>query len=155
MRGIRGIGDMSPQMQGNGDSVVSTDFYSYGAYVSTLAVNSSQTTSIQIEADSDFEIIKLTYSAFDDVNTAITAATNPVPIANILLTDTGSGRQLMNIPIPIASLFGTAELPFILPKSKILFARSVLALTFYNLSGAVAYDRIAVTFHGRKIFNRG
>lgn len=148
---------MNRNLRGMGvdDSPVITDFYTYGAYITGLAVATSQTTSIQIEADSDFEIIKLTYDAFVDIDTAVEAASRSIPAVNILLTDTGSGRQLMNIPIPVDALFGTAELPFILPKSKILYSRAVLAITFYNLSASLAYDRIAINFHGRKIFNRG
>lgn len=142
------------QRMGAAEQVVSTDFYTYGAFVTALAPNSSATTSIQIEADSDFEVIKMMQSTIAAFATALESQTQPVPTVNLMITDTGSGRNLFNIPTPLVNLFGSGELPFILPKSKVLFARSVLALTFYNVNSTVTYARIDVSFAGRKIFNR-
>lgn len=136
---------------GAGSEVV-TDFYTYGVTFGTINSSESVTSSIQIEADSDFEIIKL--AAYGLVNVDDDPVTIDQLPLTVMLTDTGSGRNLMNTAVPIQSLFGTGQLPFILPKTKLLYARSVLAITVANISTAVSFSYLALSFHGRKIFSQ-
>lgn len=138
-------------------NVIATDWYNYSAFVTSLAASGSATTSIQIEADSDFEIMKLEqYTIQDAADTADQLAGGSiVPDVTVLLTDTGSGRQLMNIALPIFNIFGTAQLPYVLPKPKRLFARATLSIQVANLNTNHGYAYIYLSFSGRKIFTRG
>ncbi len=126
-----------------------TDWYTYSVLFSDLALGTSQTGSINIEADSDFQIIKLTAAGIID---AETEPVKDVLQCSVLLTDTGSGRNLMNQSVMVPSLFGTGELPFILPQPKLLYMRSVLAITITNLSRTVNYQTLQLSFIGRKIY---
>jgi hypothetical protein len=134
---------------------VATDFYTYSVAFSDLLQATAQTSSIQIEADSDFEIIKLSaYSIYDTTEATIAnLEQNQFPFS-VMLTDTGSGRNLMSQAVAVPALFGTAQLPFILPKTKLIYARSVLAVTITNLSSALDFDYVQLCFHGRKIFSQ-
>lgn len=129
---------------------LNADFYAYNILFQTLNAGTSQTANIQIQADSDFEIQKLTAFAAN-ANTTEPANT-AMPLVTVLLTDTGSGRQMTDIAVPISSLFGNAQLPFILPNTKILQARAVLAVQISNFGSGVNYSYIQLSFIGRKIF---
>lgn len=145
-----------PQGVGDDPNVIATDWYSYSCFVTDLAAAASTTTSIQIEADSDFMIEKLTqYTLTTLAEVPQFAGSSYVPDVTIMLIDTGSGRQLMNIPLPAFNIFGTAQLPFVLPKPRRLFARSTLSVQVANLNTSQSYAYIYLTFTGRKIFTRG
>lgn len=140
----------------NDPNILAEDWYNYSTVFTSVAASTSYTNSIQIEADSDFEILKLEQYTIASASEATpqTAGASTVPDCTVLLIDTGSGRQLMNIALPIFTIFGTAQLPFILPKSKRLFARSTLSVQITNLNTAQAYAYIYLSFSGRKIFTR-
>ena len=128
------------------------DFFVYTSPVfSNIGANASQTQNISILADSDFEIQKLTMWA-NIANGTLTNATQVLPNLNVLITDTGSGRQFMNTAVPVASLFGTAQNPFILPMPKLVRARSVLAIQVTNFDAAVTTYQLYLSFIGNKIY---
>jgi hypothetical protein len=76
-----------------------------------------------------------------------------LPNVTILITDTSSGRALMNQPAPLSSLFGTGQLPFILPTSKLFQSRGSVQVSITNLSTTV-YTNIYLSFIGTKLFLR-
>lgn len=129
---------------------ISTDFFVYNVVFNALAAGTSQTGNIQIQADSDFEIQKLTAQILQVLGTA--ESTTEVQALSALVTDTGTGRQLSDIAVPLSNLFGTAQLPFILPNTKIMKARSILAIQVSNYAVGIDYERIQLSFIGRKIF---
>lgn len=132
-----------------------TDFYIYESDFASIASGGTQTNTINIQADSDFRWEKATYlSANAAALTNITVATKILPFATVLLTDTGSGRQLMDGAIPIANLFGTGEIPFILKTPKIFSARATLSITVNNFDTALALQ-IRLSFIGTKLFKLG
>lgn len=133
--------------------VIAEDFYTYGIQFQNLNSGDTDTGFIQIEADSDFLIQKLAYfSNFDD--SQVTVFTQDVPLVTILIVDTGSGRQIMNIPIPIGALFGDGRLPYILPTPKLFTKNSRINVTLFNF-GAEDYEDIWINFEGKKIFTSG
>lgn len=122
---------------------IARDDYTYSTAPVTIGANSSVTQSIQIEADSDFEIMKrMVYSdaATDDLNTL-----------TVQITDTGSGRDLLNTPTMVGNVFGNGKLPYILQQTKIFSARSVIAITISNI-GSATLNNVQLSFGGRKIF---
>ena len=134
-------------------TVIAEDFYTYGIQFQSFNSGDTATGFIQIEADSDFLIQKLAYfSNFDD--SQVTVFTQDVPLATILVVDTGSGRQIMNIPIPIGALFGDGRLPYILPTPKLFTKNSRINVTLFNF-GSEDYEDIWINFEGKKIFTTG
>ena len=126
-------------------NIVARDFYVYSVPFGAVASLESKTAAINIEADSDFEVQKLTTTS----QGALGYDGNPE--ATVTILDTGAGRNLMNTAIPLTSLFGTGELPFILPTPKLFLARSTISLTLTNYGGD-DMDEIWLNFIGRKIF---
>ena len=138
---------------GANPQVIAEDFYTYLIRFQTLAAGATDNGFIQIEADSDFLIQKLT--SFTDVDgTAITQETEAVPLVTTTIVDTGSGRQLMNAPVPVVSIFGSGRLPFILPTPKLFTKNSRINVNVFNF-GAVDYDNLWLNFTGKKIFTAG
>lgn len=129
------------------------DFYVYEEDFSGLTSGASASGNINIQADSDFVVQKLAYQA-DIANATVTDSSRVVPLVTVLVTDQGSGRQLMESAVPIPSLFGTGELPFILPQPKLFLARSTIAVQVSNYSSATDYN-IRLSFIGYKVFRMG
>lgn len=126
------------------------DFFIYEAAVVAIATGASVNDVINIEADSDFILQKLTYSA-DLAGVAQLESTRIVPNVTVQITDTGSGRQLMQNPIPIPSFFGSGELPFILPNPRLFMRNSTLQVAFTSFEAAATPD-IELAFIGYKIY---
>ena len=133
-------------------SIIAKDFFVYSATFTGLAQNTTQQKNIPISDDSDFVILKTTFFADDGVGSKFTPNTRQIPNVLVLLTDTGSGRQLMDAAQPIYSLFGTSENPFIFPLPKLLKRRTVLQLSASNQEIAAATWRMTLSFIGVKIF---
>lgn len=129
------------------------DFFIYGIDFSNLAANTSSQGAIQIQADSDFELQKLSFTA-DIGGGPVTASDRVLPLVTIQITDTGTGRQMFNTPIPIPSIFGDGQIPFILPTTKVFAPNSSLLVAVANYSIATAYNfRLALI--GAKVFRYG
>lgn len=119
------------------------------AFAAIAAAGGQQSNSFQVEANSDFILHKLSYMA-DVAVAAQTDSTRIVPLATVLLTNSGTARQMMNAAVPIPSLFGTGQLPFILPASFLLKGNTTFTaqVTSYVVAGTV-YN-IRLSFHGVK-----
>lgn len=126
------------------------DFFSYSTVFSALANGGNATNNINIQADSDFRIEKITYFA-NIANAAQTASTLNAPNVSLLLTDSGSGRQLSDAAIPLYATAGTGQWPFILPTPKLLSARATLVVTATNFDAADTFN-LWIVFHGTKLF---
>jgi hypothetical protein len=132
------------------DTVVRSDF-SYSISFPAIAPGQTLTGSIQIQADSDFITHNQTMSA--DINGAPqTESGQVVPLIEVMLIDTGSGRQLYDRPLSINSQFGNARLPYILPRQRYSFARSTIQVQVTNRSAATTYNNLNLVFNGEKVF---
>lgn len=137
-----------------GPRVIAEDFFTYNIQFEDLAAGATAVGFIQIEADSDFLIQKLAYFSAVD-GSAQTFNTMDIPLVTVLIVDTGSGRQIMNNPVPITSLFGDGRLPYILPTPKLFVKNTRINVTVFNFSTATEYDDIFLNFEGKKIFTSG
>lgn len=126
------------------------DFYVYESQTLAIAAGGSATDTIDIEADSIFILQKLTYQA-DLAAAAQTDSTRVIPNVLIQITDTGSGRQLMQEPVPIPSIFGTGELPFILPNPRLFMRNSTINIAYTSFDAA-ATPNIRLAFIGYKLY---
>lgn len=141
------------QAGGGGPQVIAEDYYIYGIEFEDLSALTTATGFIQIEADSDFLIQKLAYFASIG-GAAQTFNTIQIPLVSIVIVDTGSGRQLMNLAVPIPTFFGDGRLPYILPTPKLFTKNTRINVTVNNFAAAVEYD-LVIAFEGKKIFTTG
>lgn len=129
---------------------IAQDLFTYEVDFSALANGASSTGTIQVEAQSDFLWQKATYFA-DIAAAAQTDSSRIIPLCTVLLTDSGSARQLMNSAVPVSSMFGTGESPFILTVPKKFMARTSITIQVANFSAATTYN-IRLSFIGVKLF---
>lgn len=131
-----------------------SDFFIYEVdFTAGIAAGTTGNSSFTVQADSDFKLLKTCYFA-DIAVGALTDSTRIVPLATVLITDQGSGRQLMSAATPIPNIFGTGQIPFILPVPKIFAAKSTVGVSVVNFSAASTYN-IRLSFIGVKLFKQG
>lgn len=127
------------------------DHYIYSASVSALAAAASLTDQVNIEADANFVIVKAAY--FADLAGAVqTEDSRVIPLVRVQINDTGSGRNLQNQAVPIASLAGHEGLPLVWPVPRTFKAKSTINVTFTNFSSATTYTNVELAFIGYKKF---
>ena len=123
-----------------------TQYFTYTMLFSGVASAANATAQLQIDAASDFLVVGQSFNAVDDVTTlAVSSA------ALIQINDSGSGTTLWNIPTPIPNLFGTAQLPFLLPMPRLFTANATMTGTLNNQTTANATS-FYLSFHGIKIW---
>lgn len=132
---------------------VIVDLFSYVFPTFAVAPAANQQQQVLIQADSDFECLQLMFHA-DIAAAAFLWNTRPLPNVTLLLTDSGSGRQLMNAAVPLSALAGIAEQPAWLPQTKIFQRNATVVALITNFDVAVTYN-IRLTMVGRKIFQLG
>ncbi len=126
------------------------DFYIYEAETLIIAVGALANDTIQIEADSDFILQKLTYES-DIAGATQTESNRVIPNVLVQLTDTGSGRQLMQNPIPVPSFFGIGAVPFILPNPRLFMRNSTIQIAFTSFEAAIT-PTVRLAFIGYKVY---
>lgn len=132
---------------------VRRDFFVYGINFLALAAGAAANGSIQIQADADFELQKL--SMFADVAAAgQTSASRVLPLVTVQITDTGTGRQVFNTELPIPAVMGDGQIPFILPTTKIFSANASIQFAVTNFDAAQAYN-LRILLIGSKLFQFG
>lgn len=126
--------------------IYTTDAMVFAAAASTV------TTNINIQADSDFVIMQGAY--FVNVAAAVqTRATQNLFNGTVVLTDSGSGRQLMNAPVPVDSLFGNGQFPFVWPWAKLLASKATFQVQVNQIQATA--QSLYLQFIGFKIFVLG
>ena len=105
---------------------------------------------INIQADADFLILNQTFSA-NTLNAAQTYDTAVLPNVSVIITDTASSANMMDQAVPVPSIFGTGQLPYILPAPKLLRASSNLQVSVSNYDAAAGYN-LRLSFNGIKLF---
>lgn len=142
--------EIRARMKGDG-SGRTEDLYTYVTRVETLAAAATDTFNLQIEADAYFVITKLSFMA-DIAGAAQTEDSRVIPLVRCLITDTGSGRNLMSQAVDISSLAGHEGLPFVTPVDRWIKPNSAINIQFSNYSNATTYANVSLYLHGRKIW---
>lgn len=104
----------------------------------------------QIDASAMFLWISTCYFA-TTANAAQGANTRVVPLVTVLIVDQGSGRQLMDNPVPVDSIAGNGQFPYVLPEPRLIAANSTIQFTYTNFDAAAGYN-IRMTLNGYKIY---
>jgi len=155
---MSGINPNGAEMQGiksfklaNGQSVAYvTDFFVYTSARIALAPAANVGSNIIIQADSDFFLESLNYYA--DINgAAVTYNSLVIPNVTLIITDTGSGRQLMNGAVPVPAICGNGMQPYRLREPKLFKANSTIQLQITSFEAANT-DYIQFALIGQKIF---
>lgn len=116
-----------------------------------LAAGAVQTQQIIVQADSDFEWVQAVYE-FDLAAAQFTYSTRPMPNMSVVIVDTGSGRQLMSGSVPVTSLFGQPENPYVLPITRTFKANASVQFTVTNFDAATATGHLRLSLIGYKRF---
>lgn len=127
------------------------DFFTYELDFAAVVGNSGTAqSSFTVQADSNF---LWQYGAmFADLAAAAqTESGRVVPLISCTITDSSSGRQLMSGNTPLASLFGTGSLPFILPSPRFFRAQTQVNVSLLNFSASNTYN-VKLQFIGTKFF---
>lgn len=132
--------------------VLYEDDYFYTVPFGNLAPGiTSATQTIVIQAESKFEWLKSSVYGNLHGATAPFQTTDQIE-TTIFITDSGSGRQLMSVPVPVMSIAGDGQLPNILPVGRIFQPNATISAVMANFSTANTWDNLYFTFIGRKIF---
>lgn len=145
-----------------GDRRISFDPFTYASTLTFTTLGTLQS-NINIQADSDFVILNTTYwsnytdSTYVNDGNEVTSAGRLLFDGTILLTDTGSGRTMMNQAVAVDSMFGTGQFPYVWPQPKLMRALSSLQIQVNNLIATQTnfpYDTLSVylQFNGLKVF---
>lgn len=128
------------------------DYFTYAVTLASIAGGGAQAqASINFEADTEFTVVKMAYSA-DIAGAAQTDSSRVIPLVTVQITDSGSGRNLQNSPIPIHTICGEGGLPMVLPIPRTFAPNSTLTFTFTNESAATTYANLRVVLIGYKTF---
>lgn len=112
----------------------------------------SASASQKIDTSSQFVWVKGTYSC-DLAGAAQTDSTRVIPLVTVQLTDTGSERQLFDVPQAIPAIFGTGEIPAILPVPYLFAKNAQISGLFANYSAATNYSRMQLTLIGYRVYD--
>lgn len=108
-------------------------YFTYPVPAVSLAAGASATSVVRIESATNFYWIKSTYHADDDAAVGNQeAATRIIPSVDVQIQTSGADRNLFNAFVPIPSVFGTGEIPFVLPMPMLLQANSELRVDFLS-----------------------
>lgn len=126
------------------------DWYVYNVQFDDLAPGDVGTDNVAVEADANFILVKL--AGFADIAQAAQEYdTRVVPLVTLQITDTGSGRQLLNGETAWSNIVGWGEIPYILPIRRKFKANSTIRVQATNFDVAVTYN-LKLSFSGIKDF---
>jgi hypothetical protein len=126
------------------------DQYAYVIDFVPINGGTSKEGSFTVENEADFDLEQLTYFAAIATNDPQTESGRVIPVVTAALSTTDT-RKLNSKPVPIAALFGTGSIPFVLKYPKRLVANSQFIANVSNLTVATHYN-LWLVFIGSKIF---
>lgn len=133
---------------------VQRDWYVYAFNVASIANGASATATINIQADADFVCERM--MAFADIAGDVqTQSSQVLPLVTMMMTDSGSGRQLFNVALPIPTLCGENMTGQNLPFGRCFSANSNISALFTNYSNATTYANLYVNLYGYKEWTIG
>lgn len=131
-----------------------SDYFWYThAAISTLASTAPNATGlVNLDADSDFYCVAISYQA-SIVDAALTESSNVIPLVRLQITDTGSGKALMNTPISLAAMAGDGKRPYRLVRPRVFLSNATIqfAYTSYVAAGTT-YTDLQTVLHGYKVY---
>lgn len=117
---------------------------------SNLAVGANGTQSVNVDASSDFLWTESSYE-FDLAGAAFLYNTRPIPNMDVFIIDTGSSRNLMNADVPVTSLFGKPETPFMRNLPYLFAAGGTISVKATNRDAAVVTGNLRLSLIGEQL----
>jgi hypothetical protein len=128
------------------------DWFSYPVTFTSLATaGTPQSTNITIDAGSDFYLTAITYLATSTATAVLTASTRIIPLITLLLTDSGSNRQLMQNAVPLDTIAGNGEWPHRLIMPRLFLRNSNIQIVAANYD-TVNTTSVRINFEGFRIY---
>lgn len=106
-----------------------------------------------VDSSAPFMLVSSTYVA-DLVGVAQLSGTLIAPLATVMIADQSSNRNWMNVPVPVLSLFGTAQLPYLWPQPRLIPANTNVQVTLANYETANT-NNVRLSFHGYRFYAVG
>lgn len=152
-----GFGRPSPArfrqvMDGRG-AEYAADYFEYTVGANTIAANSTTILTLNIERNAAFEWMTLKGGGVATNDTSL----NPAATFLVTISDSASGRNLMNAPTPLSALCGGNDtftgnqFPFVLPIARRFMPATQVSIALTEIAGTT-WDNITLTFGGRKIW---
>ncbi len=126
------------------------DLTYYETTFASLAPAATIPSQINIDAGTDFYWVATTYQT-DLAGVAQTESGVIIPLVTVVITDTGSQRQLMNAPLPVTCIAGPGERPYRLILPRLFRANSIIQFNWTNYAAAVTYTNFYLVFHGFRL----
>lgn len=137
------------------DHDVQLDYFQYGVSLLGMGVSAVPVQgNIAIAADADFVWLQTAAYVLIAANTGTTYYTELLPNINLVVTDTSSGRSLMNQAVPISSMAGSGRYPYSIPNPRLFAAKTLVNFAATNLDPANTYN-LYITMIGVKVFDLG
>jgi hypothetical protein len=108
---------------------------------------------IQLQNDADFELISI-QQVTDIAGALQTDSTRILPLATIILQQSGTGNDIMPQPVPIPSIAGDGRLPYLLPETWIWPGGGNISINLARYAVAGTNYNVRLSFHGRKLYGR-
>lgn len=133
--------------------MIPNDFYVYNLTFAGLAAAGNALQVLNFDASSDFTWLYGTYRCENAAaSTGITATTRIYPLATLLITPADTSSQFMNAAVPVTSMFGNGENPFVMPFPRIIPANSSVTFQVFSQDTALAYN-LYLQLIGRKKYH--
>ena len=127
------------------------DYFVYAVTSASLAPAAVANLVLAISADSDFWWTGLTcFTA--NANASQNYSTRLLPLMTLQITDTGSGRQLFNVPVPVPAVAGDGAHVYRLIHPRFFARNATIQVQLTNFDAAVTYVNTYLAFIGFKIF---
>lgn len=146
------LGQVMPDI--NDQRYSGKDFYTYQIGLpsgTTLAPGTSTVLTFNIAGESDFFWTSAQINA-NLASDGTSWSADIKPAASVVITDNYTSQPLMNNPVPIGSIFGNGQLPFILPIRKVFFAKATVKLNIANYSDNQTFTQLDFSFTGIKAY---
>ena len=127
-------------------------WYSHPAISTLSSVAPTATGIINLDADSDFYCVALTYSV-SIADAALTESSFVIPLIRVLITDTGSGKALMNTAMPLNAIAGDGKRPYRFVRPRVFLSNATIQLGYTSFVAAgTTYSDFQLIFHGYKVY---
>ncbi len=133
-----------PSIDGRGMMQCIPDFYTYSinfdlAGGSALAPAANLVSNFTVQAGQYFLWQQSMFMA-DTAHGATLDGTRIIPNITAQLSDQNSSNILTNTAVPVPSIFGTGQLPFVLPNPRLCMPQSVIQALVTNYDAAVSFN---------------
>lgn len=124
---------------------------STNVFAAPVAAGGQSLGTFLVDAAAPFMLVSTAFQS-DLAGAAVNTSTRQSPNWTILITDQSSNRQWMNGPVPIPSIFGNGQLPYIMPQQKLIPGNTTISLQVTNYDAAAVLNT-RLSFHGYRLYS--